>query len=240
MPTQESSPALFARLSQLIYSGTTFDEVFQQLVDLAPQVVGGCDHASLMLAGKGGFSTVAASDDIARHVDALEREVGEGPCVDAIMDDPGQVDADIARHSAWPKLAERVLAETPVRGMAGFRIMVEGEKVGALNLFADTPGAIETGADEGAVLAAFTSVALRSVANQERVDSLLLGLESNREIGKAVGLLMSAHKVGSEEAFQLLRKASNDMNLKLAEVAREVVDNAERRPNADPDGSGPA
>jgi AmiR/NasT family two-component response regulator len=80
------------------------------------------------------------------------------------------------------------------------------------------------------VLSAFASVALMSVANRDRAESLRRGLESNREVGKAIGLLMAAHKIGSQEAFEVLRKASNDMNMKLTAVAREVVENAERRP----------
>ncbi len=228
-PHEQADPArVFATLSKMIYVGATFEEVYQHLVDTAPVVVTGCDHASLMLTGRDGYHTAAASDDVARHVDALEREVGEGPCVDAIDDEAGQIDADIAHESTWPRLAERVLAETSVRGMAGFRIVVDGKKIGALNLFSDTAGAFQDGADQGAILAAFASLALSSVAKQEKADSLLAGLESNREVGKAVGLLMAAHKIGSDAAFEVLRKASNDMNMKLVEVAREVVGNAER------------
>ena len=221
---------VFQTLAQLIYAGSTFDEIYQHLVDTAPRIVAGCDHASLMLARGDGYETAAASDEVARHIDSVERELNEGPCVDAIDDEAGQIDTDISTHSTWPKLAERVLAETPVRGMAGYRIVIEGRKVGALNLFSDTPGALETGGDEGVVLAAFASIALGSVANRERADSLRRGLESNREVGKAIGLLMAAHEIGSVEAFELLRRASNDMNMKLTEVAREVIQNAERRP----------
>ena len=222
---------VFQTLARLIYSGSTFEEVYQHLVDMATRIVAGCDHASLMLAQRDGYATAAASDDIARRIDAIERELGEGPCVDAIDEEAGQIDSDITRHSSWPRLAERVLAETPVRGMAGYRIVIEGKKVGALNLFSDTPDALrEEGADQGAVLSAFASVALMSVANRDRADSLRRGLESNREVGKAIGLLMAAHHIGSDEAFEVLRKASNDMNMKLTEVAREVIENAERRP----------
>ena len=224
---------VFETLARLIYTGTTFDEVYQHLVDTAPRVVEGCDHASLMLARRDGYETAAASDNVARHIDTLERELGEGPCVDAIDDEAGQIDPDISKHSAWPRLAERVLAETPVRGMAGFRIVLEGQKVGALNLFSDTPGKFDAHGAQGAVLASFASVALISVANHERAESLRRGLESNREVGKAIGLMMAAHQIGSDEAFDLLRRASNDMNMKLTEVAREVIENAERRPVAE-------
>ena len=229
-PDNNDPYQVFQALARLIYIGSTFDEVFQQLVYTAPRIVSGCDHASLMLARRDGYETVAASDEVARHIDALERELGEGPCVDAIEEEAGQIDPDISQHSSWPRLAERVLTETPVRGMAGYRLVIEGKKVGALNLFSDTPGAFEKGGDEGAVLSAFASVALMSVANRDRADSLRRGLETNREVGKAIGLLMAAHEIGSDEAFELLRKASNDMNMKLTEVAREVIQNAERRP----------
>jgi ANTAR domain/GAF domain len=229
-PDNNDPDHVFQTLARLIYIGSSYDEIYQHLVDTAPRVVSGCDHASLMLARNDGYETAAASDEVARHIDELEREVGEGPCVDAIEEEAGQVDPDITKNSAWPRLAERVLADTPVRGMAGYRIVLEGKKVGALNLFSDTPGAFEHGGDEGAVLSAFASVALLSVSNRERADSLRRGLESNREVGKAIGLLMAAHQIGSDNAFELLRKASNDMNMKLTEVAREVIQNAERRP----------
>ena len=201
-PDNNDPYQVFQNLARLIYIGSTFDEVYQHLVDTAPRIVSGCDHASLMLARRDGYETAAASDDVARHVDVIERELGEGPCVDAIEEEAGQIDPDISKHSTWPRLAERVLAETPVRGMAGYRIVIEGKKVGALNLFSDTPGAFENGGDEGAVLAAFASVALMSVANRDRADSLRRGLESNREVGKAIGLLMAAHHIGSDEAFE--------------------------------------
>ena len=229
-PDNNDPYQLFQALARLIYIGSSFEEVYQHLVDTAPQVVSGCDHASLMLAKRDGYVTAAASDEVARHIDELERELGEGPCVDAIDEEVGQIDADITKHSSWPRLAERVLAETPVRGMAGYRIVLEGKKVGALNLFSDTPGVLEHTGDEGAVLSAFASVALMSLGQRERAESLSRGLASNREVGKAIGLLMAAHQIGSDEAFELLRKASNDMNMKLTEVAREVIDNAERRP----------
>ena len=74
------------------------------------------------------------------------------------------------------------------------------------------------------MLASFITV--RWSASQERQDAQTLkaGLESNREIGKAMGLMMAFHKITDDEAFEMLRKASQDMNIKLAEVARQVVE----------------
>jgi hypothetical protein len=117
-----------------------------------------------------------------------------------------------------------VLAETPVRGVAGFRLLVGATKGGALNFFSDTPGALDAqSATEAAVVTSFISVALAAAHEHEQAQTLRAGLESNREIGKAIGLLMAGHKVGSEQAFAQLKKASQDLNLKITRVASEIV-----------------
>jgi hypothetical protein len=187
-------------------------------------MVSGCDHASLMLQRGSKFVTAAANDDVARHIDALERMHGEGPCVDAIVDEAVYMDADLTDGSPWPTLTERAMTETPVRGMAGFRLIVDGKKSGALNMFSDTAGGLTPASiDQAVLLASFVSVALFATGERQTAATMRAGLESNREIGKAVGLLMAFHKINDEDAFGLLRKASQDLNLKVAEVARRVV-----------------
>jgi hypothetical protein len=222
---------LFAHLADLVYTGHSYDRMLEDLVAAAPAMVSGCDHASLMLRrGDGSLATAAASDEVGHKVDALEREVGDGPCVDAITDEAWQLDPNLQRSSQWPRLAQRVVAETPVRGVAGFRTLVRGTKVGALNFFSDTPDALSTAsATEATIVAAFVSVALAAADQHEQAATLRAGLESNREIGKAIGLLMAGHKVNSDAAFAQLKKASQDLNLKIVDVAREVVDYHNRR-----------
>jgi hypothetical protein len=111
-----------------------------------------------------------------------------------------------------------------VRSAIGYRLLLDGGKVGALNIFADEPGCLtERSADQGAVLASFASVALMALRAREEAATLRLGLQSNREIGKAVGLLMAAHRVDAQEAFELLRRTSQDLNMKLTHVAEQVV-----------------
>lgn len=223
---------MFRSLADIVYASGDFEAIHEAVVIAAPRLVSGCDHASLMLKKGGRFETVTATDDVARQIDALERELGEGPCVDAIVDDTAYIEPDLTKGSRWPLLAERVLAETPVRGVAGFRLLVQGAKAGALNLFSDTPGALgEESVNEGAVLSSFLSIALLAAHEHQDAETLRQGLESNREIGKAVGLLMAFHKIGDDAAFDMLRKASQDMNMKLTEVARQVVEHHKNRPD---------
>lgn len=222
--------AVFSDLAEVVYRADTTDDVLQALCRTAPRVVAGCDHASLMLRRSDRFVTAAASDEVARRIDQAERELRSGPCFDALTGEAAQVDADLTQHSTWPELAAWVVEHTPVRGALAFRLRIDDEQAGALNLFSDTPGALSSeAADQAAVFAAFTSVVLVAANHNQRAESLRAGLDSNREIGKAVGLLMAFHKVSDDAAFDILRQTSQDLNIKLAEVAREVVDHHRAR-----------
>jgi len=224
------SSALFGQLAAIVYDQADFDEVYRAICHSAPQLVDGCDHASLLVHQNNQFLTVAFSDDVARRVDDIERATGEGPCLDAMVDEAAQLEPDLTTPSQWPQLARHVLRDTPVRGAAGFRIIIEQNKVGALNLFSDRSRALTmASANQGIVLASFASVALTAVGRQEKADTLAGGLKSNREIGKAIGLMMAFHKVSDADAFEILRKTSRDMNLKLSDLARQVVDHHNSR-----------
>jgi hypothetical protein len=216
----------FTRLAELIYRGESFAGVYDAIVVIARDVVPGCDHAAVTTMRAGAAPVCeAATDPVARLVDDFERETGEGPCLDAILTNSFEYDPDITHGSAWPKLSERVLAETPVRGMLGYRILVGERKAGALNLFSDTPGALtEESAGIGAIMASFASVVLAAAAHHEDAATLRKAVSSNREIGKAVGLLMATHRTSDADAFEMLRTASSQLNVRLAEVARRVVD----------------
>jgi hypothetical protein len=234
MPTPFPSELLttFRAMAEIVYSGESFDSVYEALCESAVSLIDGCDHASLMLRRGGRVDTVAASDKTAARIDELERALGEGPCLDAIDDDePDQhICSDLAEGSKWPALARKILDETSVRGMAGFRLRQGGQRVGALNVFSDTTGSLtDHSLDQAIMLTAFASVTLAALERGEEATTLRRGLESNREIGKAVGLLMAMHDIDDDRAFEMLAKVSQEMNVKVAEVAAQVVAHHRRK-----------
>ena len=223
--TSDESATVFRALADMVYVGDDFARIYEAVVAAAVDLVDGCDHASLMLRIDGRFVTAASSDDVASTIDAFERELGEGPCVEAIKAEAVFHDPDLTDGSPWPELTPRVLGETPVRGMAGFVIQVGGDSIGALNLFSDRPGTLtQRSVDQGIVLASFVTVALVAAHEKRSAETLKAGLQTNREIGKAMGLLMAFHKVDDDAAFAMLRSTSQDLNIKLVEVARQIVD----------------
>ena len=229
VPVDPTINDVFRQMSALIYAGADSGSIHQAIVDAAARLVEGCTRASLLVRTRDRFVTAASTDDIARRIDQIEIAVGEGPCVDAIVEEAYQHDADLTDSTTpWPRFADRIVAETPVRSAIGYRLLLDGDKVGALNLFSDVPGGLtERSADTGAVIASFASVALMAIRAREEAATLRQGLSSNREIGKAVGLLMAAHHINGQEAFELLRNTSQELNMKLAQVASQVIEGQE-------------
>jgi len=226
--SNNADPAtVFTALAEILYGGADASEVYSAICVAATLLVPGCDHASVMLRRNGEFVLVAASDDVAAAIDSHERHLGEGPCLDAIEEEVPQIEADLRNGSSWPALARAVVESTPVRGAMGFRLLIDERKVGALNLFSDTAGAFTSAAaaDHASMLAAFASFTATAIGRGEDIDSLRSGLVSDREIGKAVGLVMAAQDLTADEAFDLLRRTSQQVNLKVADLARTVVEN---------------
>ncbi|GAB3990822.1 GAF and ANTAR domain-containing protein [Nocardioides marmoraquaticus] len=217
----------FRGLAEVVYAGESHEAVHQHVVEAAVQLVDGCDHASLMLRRGHRVHTAAASDATAKACDEIEQEVDAGPCLDALDDDkPDEhLCGDLGSGTCdWPELAERLQGELGIRGSAGFRLRHDGHKVGALNLFSDTPGALtQRSLDQASMLVSFASVALVALDRGDEARTLREGLTSNREIGKAIGLLMASHGVDADEAFRLLSRVSQEMNLKVVEVAAQFI-----------------
>lgn len=216
---------VFAALAEIIYQGSDVTQMYAAICVAATLIVPGCDHASLLVKRNDRYVTVGASSRLAHQVDDLERRAGDGPCIDAIEEETPQIEPDLTKPTQWQHFAARLVEETPIRSAMGFRLLIDKRKGAALNLFSETPNTFNSeSAGRAAVLAAFASVAINAIAHGEDASSLRRGLLSNREIGKAVGMLMMLHGLGEDEAFDLLRRHSQSLNIKLADVARRVID----------------
>ena len=225
-PAAADPSTVFSALAEIIYQGTESSEVYAAICVAATLVVTGCDHASLLVRREGRYVTVGASDRIAQRIDDMERTAGDGPCVDAIEEETPQIETDLTTPNQWPQLAARLVAETPVRGAMGFRILVDRRKTGALNLFSDKAGVF----DQRIRRPGHRAGILRQRGHQRRRSGrgrrhlAARAAVSNREIGKAVGMLMMLNGVDEHAAFDVLRKYSQDLNIKLADVARSVIE----------------
>jgi GAF domain-containing protein len=163
----------------------------------------------------------AWSSELARTVDALQERLGQGPCLDAVWEQRIVRVDDIRGDPRWPDFA-REAAELGVVSMMCFQLFVEGDRMGALNLYSGIRHAFdEESEDTGLIFASHAAVAL---AGAEHEESLRAGIDSRDVIGQAKGILMERHRLTADQAFGVLAQVSQELNRKLVDIAREVTD----------------
>lgn len=201
-------------------------ETLEAVARIAVERVPGAKWASITSYDHDRFRTVAATDGVARQADAIQYAVGSGPCIDAIVDDTLYRPRDLRHDPRWPEYGERVSRELGMRSMLSYRLAHEaGDSIDGLNIYSDEVGGFTEQSElVGLMLATHGALAAALSANEERVGNLQKALLSNREIGIAMGVLMTRHRVTREQAFGLLRMASQNSNRKLHDVAVEVAD----------------
>lgn len=232
----EADSATFAEIARSLLSQDDVQQTLQRIVDLAVETIHGCDHAGITFLKGKKVGTPAASDDVPRVVDAIQYETGEGPCLSAIRDHEVFETGDLGAEARWPEFSGRAQRETGVTSMLSFRLFVEGDTLGALNLYSKAADAFdEQSRTVGLVFAAHAAVALSTALHDEQMEE---ALQSRDLIGQAKGILMAREGVTADEAFEMLRRASQRLNVKLRDVAGEIA-SPTQPPIGDPSSSVP-
>jgi ANTAR domain len=188
--------------------------------------VPGAQRAGITRGRNGKFETVGPSDETVRRVDAIQYELMSGPCVDAIIQDTVFNAPDLRLDRRWSEFGRRAYDETGTVSMLAFRLFLEDDDmIAALNMYSDEPEAFdEFSRTTGLLLSTHGALALSGAAARSKVGNLQVALKSSREIGIALGVLMTQYKVTREQAFDLLRIASQRTHRKLSDIAIEVGD----------------
>ncbi|MEP6851611.1 MAG: GAF and ANTAR domain-containing protein [bacterium] len=214
----------FAALARVLQAQDGVQHTLRATCQLAVLVVQGAEHAGITILRGRRFSTPAASDDMPELVDQIQYETRQGPCVDAIQHEDMVLAADLATDTRWPAFTARVCESTDVRSMLCYRLFVRDDVLGALNLYSSHVDAFgPESLPIGAIFAAHAAVAMKSVIEHDQVINLQQALGTSRRIGTAIGVLMSRHALVEDDAFTLLRDASQASNRKLRDVADDVV-----------------
>jgi AmiR/NasT family two-component response regulator len=204
--------------------------VYDTIARLAVEQVDGARAASITVYHSGRFATVAATDERARQADALQYELGSGPCIDAILHHSLYRPADLRRDDRWPDFGARVSERVGWLSMLSYRMSTEITDEGVLaglNVYSDQPNAFHDQAIEaGLLLATHGATVVAAQTNLRRAKHLRHALETSRDIGIAIGILMKDQNLTREQAFDLLRIASQHTNRRLNDIAHEVADTA--------------
>ncbi len=226
MPQFRSLADLFARLGAVVGSPVSVDAVLTVVTQTCVEAIEGAEAAAVTLRRNGKFDTVAATSDLPLQVDRIQYELNSGPCVDAVLRNAVFHSNDLRSETRWPNFARRAVEETGVLSMMSFRMFFEeGDWLAGLNVYAIKPSAFDDLAETtGLVLSTHAALAITAALRQQRIDNLEQALATNRDIGAAIGILMSRHLATRQQAFDMLRVASQHSHRKLVDIALDVIE----------------
>jgi hypothetical protein len=217
--------AAFARISQELLAQPEVEHTLQEVVDLAVQNIDGCDLAGISMRRGDRVETPAASDPLVNQLDGWQYELDEGPCLDAVFIDDTYVIEDMNTEDRWPNWAPKAAA-LGVQSVLSVRLATRKDVVGGLNLYSRALLAY----DEDQILTAsiYAAHAANAIAATGQIGGLNTALQTRHKIGMAQGLLMQRYHLDEQQAFQFLRRISQDANVKLRDVATKVITEAAR------------
>ena len=203
-------------------------EFLHELAVLATQAVDGAMTCGMALQQDGRPpSATASSDPLAAAADEVQYQSGDGPSLHAIRHArPVRID-DTAASDQWQKFCVQAV-ELGIRSCHALPLIVDGEPVGALTLYAGRPSAF--GPDETERADSFArdasgalTLALRMAACTDLNDQLRSSISSRTVIDQALGVIMATEHVAQDRALALLRSISQNTNVRLRELAASIV-----------------
>ncbi|MEV4702859.1 GAF and ANTAR domain-containing protein [Actinoplanes sp. NPDC049316] len=225
MGVHEELAEAFANLARdLAVLGT--DDVARCVTITAPQLVPGCEDAAMCLLDRhGGTVPLAATGERAALADRIQHEAGDGACPAAIRKGVARAVPDLLDAEGWPVTGRRVADATGIRCLLALPLVAGTDLLGALTLSGGTPGVLTArGAPAARILAVHAALALAGATARRRTAELTEALQSSRLIGMALGVVMAHRRSTPEQAFDVLRRASQRSNRKVREVAAEIVE----------------
>ena len=132
---------------------------------------------------------------------------------------------DLALDERFVEYRDGMLRETAVRSVLSIPIRIHGTTVGVLTMYAAEAGAFDDAAVERAhLLTEHAALAIGTEISDDRAGNLEVALHNSRTIGAAIGILTERLRIPSDQAFGLLRTASQLGNRKISDLATELVE----------------
>lgn len=202
-----------------------------------------CEHVTEVLDASGAGVAVASDDELRAVAGSDERIVAmeevqdrtqQGPCAEAFRtQEPILVD-DLRAETRWPEyrsVAERV----GLRGVVGFPLALGPSRLGALNVYTESPRSWSQA--DLAPVAVFADMAtaylVRASELQEasRVAEQLQGaLDSRVIIEQAKGMVANELHIDVGRAFDVIRRHARNNGVRLSDLADAIVNMGLRIP----------
>jgi GAF domain-containing protein len=224
----------FSELHGALLADETLEKALERVAAISLRSLPGCDGAGVSLVDREKVTTAAATNETVEAVDSEQYRTGEGPCLEAIRQGTPFIVRSMMDDKRWPEFGPRA-ARNGILSSLSMPLQINDRTLGALNLYSRKLSGFDSGDEKTATLfAAQASVALANAHAFDRVRAaagqLEEGLKSSRTIGLAMGILVEREHCTEDEAFDMLRVISQNTNIKLRDVAQQLLDATKAAP----------
>lgn len=224
-------PTAFTHVTGMHLSVQDVSTAVHQLARAAHEMIPTAAGTGVSLLDEDGArGTIASTDSAVEVADALQYELGMGPCLSAWTTGQIQrIDDTTAdpRWAAWQAAA----AEAGIRSVLSAPLVCRGRHSGSLKAYATAPGAF--GKAEERLLGLLADAAATLLEAAQSVDTPVRlaapweeALDARELMGLAAGVLMARDHLTPETARAALAEAAGTQDRGVAEVATAVVDAA--------------
>ncbi|NJQ01230.1 GAF and ANTAR domain-containing protein [Streptomyces zingiberis] len=220
-------------LIQWLLETETFEDFLTTLVDAARER-SGAEGVGLTLEGDGRPMTVVSSGTVAPKLDEKQYGLDDGPCLRSLRSGEEILVDDLLTETRWGDYPGYAVA-CGIRSSLSLPIAPHSHTAAALNLYAAPPASFA-----GQDLAPLRSLAAEATGGialarriteaQEFADQMRTAMASRSVIDQALGVIMGQRRCTAEEAFSILRSASQHKNVKLRDLCADLITNLTGKP----------
>jgi transcriptional regulator with GAF, ATPase, and Fis domain len=223
-------------MSGLLAGAMDLDVLLTRVAQFAVQAIPDADGAGVTMFDIEHPNTVVASSEFVRQVDEVQYRLNEGPCVMAAAEGKTVISGSLGGDQRWPRFGPRA-GRLGVHSALSIPLLLAESALGAINVYAhDREAFTAHSAQLGELFALSATVAVHNARilaqAQRKVSQLQTALTSRATIDQAIGIVRSRSGATAEQAFDRLRQISQRDNVKLNQVAQQVVNDAVRRARA--------
>ncbi|MBV9485115.1 MAG: GAF and ANTAR domain-containing protein [Frankiaceae bacterium] len=221
------TPAAVRALAGIIAGDADLESVLQRACVATKSVIPGADEVSVTILEADRPRTVASVGDLAMHVDLVQYEAEEGPCLDAARNGRPVHVSDLEADDRWAAYRMKAI-DAGIRASLSVPLEMVGSVAGALNIYSRERASFDDEVIDVAFdLAHYTSIVATASDAQNRATVLAQqmreAMESRAVIEQAKGILMAQRRITADEAFEMLVRASQEGHRKLRDVAQALV-----------------
>ncbi len=219
---------LLRDLARVSFVDRTLVDVLTEITGIAARGIPGAESTSITLVRDDAAFTAAYEGEMSLAADEMQYERGHGPCMDAGRGGVVLRIDDMTTETRWPDYVSRVV-DLGVRASLSVPLPYQGSSIGALNVYStvphafDDPLALAAGLEVAEVVAVAVANADAQAKLEEQAQHMRRAMESRAVIEQAKGVLMAQRKVDADQAFEVMREASQRYNRKLRDIAAGIV-----------------